>query len=59
MKMIDGVAYREELFPPVWVASIVVDIFDWDVCDALMPAVECEEIKEREDKNGKREVMVS
>ena len=57
--MIDGVAVVDELFTPVWVASIVVDIFDWDVCDALMPAVESEEINERKDKNGKCEVVIS
>ena len=57
--MTDGVAVKDELFTPVWVASIVVDIFDWDVCDALMPAVESEEINERKDGIGKCEVVIS
>ena len=57
--MTDGVAVIDELFTPVWVASIVVDIFDWDVCDALMPAVESEIINELEDENGKCEVVIS
>ena len=57
--MIDGVGVREDLFTPVWVTSIVVDIFDWVVCNALVPAVESEEINELEDVNGKCEVLFS